>query len=136
MLITNEITQMAKAIVTQLPILNGIANSDEHQQALILLEDLIENYDENLVIIEALSNVIARYEDDAAEFDDFNKRQTAYASNLSVYASINRGRLRWHLYQPHLGTQVHRCGCFLPDLTRLTVYRCEGTSRDTIKEAC
>jgi hypothetical protein len=46
------------------------------------------------------------------------------------------GRLRWHLYQPHLGTQVHRCGCFLPDLTRLTVYRCEGTSRDTIKEAC
>ncbi|MEP3350220.1 MAG: hypothetical protein ABJN96_09760 [Marinomonas sp.] len=60
-----------------MPILNGIANSDEHQQALILLEDLIENYDENLVIIEALSNVIARYEDDAAEFDDFNKRQTA-----------------------------------------------------------
>jgi HTH-type transcriptional regulator/antitoxin HigA len=77
MLVTNEITQMAKAILTQLPILNGIANSDEHQQALILLEDLIENYDENLIIIEALSNVIARYEDESAEFDAFNKRQIA-----------------------------------------------------------
>ncbi|GAA0228864.1 hypothetical protein [Marinomonas primoryensis] len=77
MLVTNEITQMAKAILTQLPILNGIANSDEHQQALILLENLIENYDENLIIIEALSNVIARYEDESAEFDAFNKRQIA-----------------------------------------------------------
>ncbi|WP_417526378.1 hypothetical protein [Marinomonas shanghaiensis] len=68
---------MAKAIVAQLPILNGIANSDEHQQALILLEDLLENYDENLIIIEALSNVITRYENVSAEFDAFNKRQTA-----------------------------------------------------------
>lgn len=77
MLVTKEITQMHKAIVAQLPILNDIANSDEHQQALILLEDLLENYDENLIIVEASSNVIARYEGDAAEFNDFNKRQTA-----------------------------------------------------------
>jgi HTH-type transcriptional regulator / antitoxin HigA len=77
MLVTNEITQMAKEIVTQLPILNGISSTGEHQQTLILLEDLLEHYDENLIIIEALSNVIARYEDTAAEFDDFNKRQTA-----------------------------------------------------------
>jgi HTH-type transcriptional regulator/antitoxin HigA len=34
MLATNEITQMAKAIMAQLPILNDIASSDEHQQAL------------------------------------------------------------------------------------------------------
>ena len=80
MLVTNEITQMAKAIVTQLPILNGISNSDEHQQALILLEDLIEHYDDNLIIIEALSNVIARYEDESAEIDAFNKRQIALNS--------------------------------------------------------
>ncbi len=26
----------------------------------------------------------------------------------------------------------HRCGCFLPDLTRFTVYRCERTGRATI----
>jgi HTH-type transcriptional regulator/antitoxin HigA len=87
MLITNEITQMAKAIVTQLPILNGISSTDEHQQALILLEDLLEHYDENLIIIEALSNVITRYEDKAAEFDDFNKRQAVInpaIANLKV----------------------------------------------------
>ncbi|MCZ2722362.1 hypothetical protein O1D97_12175 [Marinomonas sp. 15G1-11] len=75
MLVTNEIIQMARAILAQLPILNGIENSDEHQQALILLEGLLENYDENLITIEALSNVIARYDDEAKEFDAFNKRQ-------------------------------------------------------------
>lgn len=77
MLVTNEITKMARAILAQLPILKGIENSDELQQALILLEDLLESYDENLIIIEALSNVIARYEDEAEEFDAFNKRQAA-----------------------------------------------------------
>ena len=77
MLVTHEITKMARAILAQLPILNGIENSDEHQQALILLEGLLENYDENLIIIEALSNVIARYEDEVEEFDVFNKRQVA-----------------------------------------------------------
>jgi HTH-type transcriptional regulator / antitoxin HigA len=46
-------------------------------KALILLEGLLEHYDENLRIIETLSNVIAWYEDKAAEFDGFNKRQTA-----------------------------------------------------------
>ena len=56
---------------------NGISNSNEHQQALILLEDLIEYYDDNLIIIEALSNAIARYEDESAEFDTFNIRQNA-----------------------------------------------------------
>lgn len=49
---------MDKAIVSQLPILNGIANSNEHQQALILLDDLLEHYDENLIIIEALSMLL------------------------------------------------------------------------------
>lgn len=77
MLVTNEITQMARAILAQLPILNGIENSDEHQQALILLEGLLENYDENLIIIEALSSIITRYEDEAEEFAAFNKRQVA-----------------------------------------------------------
>ncbi|SHG53088.1 HTH-type transcriptional regulator / antitoxin HigA [Marinomonas polaris DSM 16579] len=77
MLVTNEITQMAKAILTQLHILNGISSTGEHNKRLYFLEDLLEYYDENLVIIEALSNVIARYEDTAAEFVDFNKRQTA-----------------------------------------------------------
>jgi HTH-type transcriptional regulator/antitoxin HigA len=86
MLVTNEITLMAKAIMAQLPIMNGISSTDEHQQALILLEDLLEHYDENLIIIEALSNVIARYEDKAAEFDDFNKRQIAI--NLTTAALI------------------------------------------------
>jgi len=32
-------------------------------------------------------------------------------------------------YQPHPGTQCHRCGCSLPGLTGFTADRCEGTGR-------
>ncbi len=32
-------------------------------------------------------------------------------------------------YQPHPGTQCHRCGCSLPGLTGFTADRCGGTGR-------
>ena len=43
-----------------------------------------------------------------------------------------KSREWWYPYQPHLGTQIHRCGCSLPGLTRFAVYRCVGTNRATI----
>ena len=39
---------------------------------------------------------------------------------------------RWQPYQPHPGTQCHRCGCSLPGLTGFTADRCGGTDRVTI----
>ncbi len=70
-----EVTQLAGSISAKLPILSGIHNAAEHQQALALMDELIEDYDANLIVIEALSNVIARYEDESLRFETFNNRQ-------------------------------------------------------------
>lgn len=75
MLATAEVTRMAGSITAQLPILNGFNTAAEHQQALALMDELIEQYDENLIIIEALSNAITRYEDVSVRFEAFNNRQ-------------------------------------------------------------
>lgn len=75
MLATSEVTKMAAYIGTQLPILTCISTTSEHQQALTLMEQLIEQYDKNIIIIEALSNAITRYEDELVRFTTFNSRQ-------------------------------------------------------------
>jgi len=75
MLAIAEITQLASALTAKVPLLTGIKITTEYDEALTLLEKLLDHYDENLFIIEALSNVIARYEDERSQFDAFNERQ-------------------------------------------------------------
>ncbi|MFN4186942.1 MAG: type II toxin-antitoxin system HigA family antitoxin [Acinetobacter johnsonii] len=74
MLATAEVTKMAGSITIQLPILTGIRTAAEHQQALALMDELIEQYDENLIIIEAFSNAMTRYEE-SVRFEAFNSMQ-------------------------------------------------------------
>ncbi|MNZ62976.1 hypothetical protein D3C78_811130 [compost metagenome] len=53
--------------------------------------------------------------------------------NRLLQSNWKMGLQKWRWpRQPHLGTRRHRYGCFLPDLTRLTANRCEGTDRATI----
>ncbi|MGI2115644.1 helix-turn-helix domain-containing protein [Shewanella frigidimarina] len=75
MLFVADVTKMAGVITSQLPILNGISSASGHRQALALMDELIEQYDDNLIIIEALGNVITRYEDESVRFEVFNHRQ-------------------------------------------------------------
>ncbi|MBE0469380.1 MAG: transcriptional regulator [Methyloprofundus sp.] len=75
MLAIAEITKLAGNIMSNVPFLAGISNATEHRQALELMDAMLEDYDANLVVIEALSNVIARYEDKSFRFDVFNSRQ-------------------------------------------------------------
>lgn len=71
----DEITKLSGNMMSNIPLLAGINNDTEHQQALELMEALLDEYDNNLVIIEALSNVIKRYEDGSQLLDIFNRRQ-------------------------------------------------------------
>ena len=75
MLVPVEVTKMAGVVAAQLPILTGINSDTELDQGLELMDELIKNYDENLIFIEALSNAIARYEDESAQFKGFNDKQ-------------------------------------------------------------
>lgn len=76
MLATAAITKAAGTLTTKLPYLAGIQSDAHYQDALTLMSELIDQYDENIVLIEALSNVIERYENDSDTFAYLNGRQT------------------------------------------------------------
>lgn len=83
-----DVTKLAASIVANLPVLKGIHTKEEHEQALALMELLLEDYDANLVVIEALSNVIARNEDQSEEFEEFNNRQAELEPAVAIQTVI------------------------------------------------
>ena len=74
MLAVAEVKELVSELNVRAPILREISNDEDHEQALALMEELLEDYDTNLVAIEALSNSIARYEEEAVSFTEFNNR--------------------------------------------------------------
>ena len=58
----------------------GITTPEEHISALTIMDDLIDDYDENLLLIDVLWPVIEHYEATAPEFSEFNER----IANLNV----------------------------------------------------
>lgn len=64
---SNELIQLREAgrnLTQTFPILTKIGSEDEHAKALMMMEMLLEDYDNNLLLIDALSCSIARYEAD------------------------------------------------------------------------
>lgn len=59
MLAVEQVTELVSELSARVPVLREITNQHDHDQALALMEELIEDYDTNLVAIEALSNSIA-----------------------------------------------------------------------------
>lgn len=74
MSVADEVTELVNELNVREPILREILSFEDHEQALMLMEVLLEDYDSNLIAIEALSNCIARYEAEAVSFSDFNHR--------------------------------------------------------------
>lgn len=74
MLAVSKVTELVSELNLQAPILRHISNEKEHEKAIALMELLLEDYDTNLVAIEALSNSISRYEETAESFAEFNHR--------------------------------------------------------------
>ena len=77
MLAVADVTELVNELNIRAPVLREISSCQEHEQALALMEELLEDYDTNLVAIEALSNSIARYEAEAVSFSEFNQRMDA-----------------------------------------------------------
>lgn len=55
------------------PYIAHIDNQDDYEQALELMDKLVDDYDTNKQLIELLETSIERWEDGADEFTDFNK---------------------------------------------------------------
>ncbi|GAC03331.1 MAG: transcriptional regulator [Alteromonadaceae bacterium] len=73
MLAIKEVTKLAAGLNAIAPFMREIHSDNELEQALELMEALIEDYDTNLVVIEALGNAITRFENTASSFAGFNR---------------------------------------------------------------
>ena len=65
-----------------------ITDDDEYEQALALMDELIDDYDNHLVLIELLSQSIDRWENDSPAFAAFNKRTSQGDPAVSVLRTL------------------------------------------------
>lgn len=71
---TNQ-EKLIQALNTAFPLAREIQRPEEHERALAQIEDLLEDYATNQIVIEALSKAVERYESNANDFAAFNRRQ-------------------------------------------------------------
>ena len=86
----------AKSLFAEAGFISHIRDEDDYAQALTLMDELIESYDEYRPLIEVLSSSIERWEESADEFVEFNTRNAALNSGVAV--------LRALMDQHHLNT--------------------------------
>lgn len=70
----SALKKTAKSLQDQAGFLIEISDDREYDKALILMDELIEDYDNQLVLIELLSKSIEQWEKTSDEFAEFNQR--------------------------------------------------------------
>ena len=70
----NQVKNTASELFSMASFVSHIANEEEYHQALALMEELVEEYDQYKPLIEVLSISIERWEDNSEEFEAFNAR--------------------------------------------------------------
>lgn len=87
-----NITKLSTEIQIPIPFINGIVNKNEYEEALLLMEELTDNYDGNLLIIDLLWAKIEKYELDCSELAPFHKK----INEMDAGASMLRTLMRTH----------------------------------------
>ena len=68
------IKEQASELFNQAPFISHINNEADYAQALALMDELMEDYDNQKPLIDMLSSSIARWEDTSPSFKSFNDR--------------------------------------------------------------
>lgn len=87
MLNTALIHQLLAAL-GELPFLAHIETQDDYENALAMMDALIEDYDANKPLIEILASSIERWEDQAVEFKDFNAAVAGTGNGIAVLKTL------------------------------------------------
>lgn len=74
--------------LAQVPFLAHIETQGDYQQALEMMDQLVDDYDANKLLIEILAASIERWEDKAAEFSDFNATVAATDRGVAVLKTL------------------------------------------------
>lgn len=80
----SALKKTAQRLSNQASFVVEIVSEDEYEQALSLMDELVEDYDNHLVLIELLSKSIDRWENDSHEFEEFNHRVNTGDSAVSL----------------------------------------------------
>ena len=74
----------ARELSEQASFLVEITDNDEYEQALALMEELIDDYDNQQVLIELLTSSIQRWENRSDDFGEYNARIKSGDPAISV----------------------------------------------------
>jgi HTH-type transcriptional regulator/antitoxin HigA len=69
-----HITQLAHELQSEMPFISGIHSPEDHKAALTLMDELVDDYDGNLLLIDVLWSKVQDYEEYAPELKEFNQR--------------------------------------------------------------
>ncbi|WP_257281121.1 type II toxin-antitoxin system HigA family antitoxin [Endozoicomonas sp. ISHI1] len=83
-----NLKQKAVDFFSEAGFVSRIHSEEEYEQALELMEELIEDYDKYLPLIEVLSISIEKWEDESEGFSDFNKRVEALDDGVAVLRTL------------------------------------------------
>lgn len=76
--------EQAKTLFSSASFITHICNEQDYESALELMDELIEDYDEQKPLIEILSLSIEKWEEESAEFSEFNAQIESLDCGLSV----------------------------------------------------
>lgn len=78
----------AKALFEEASFISEIRNEADYENALALMDELIEDYDENRTLIGVLTNSIEAWENTAPEFAAFNQRIAQLDDGVAVLRTL------------------------------------------------
>ncbi len=84
----SALKKTAKRLREQASFIVEITNDDDYEQALALMDELVDDYDNQIVLIELLSKSISRWEDASADFTEFNNRIADGDPGVSVLRTL------------------------------------------------
>lgn len=68
------VKETAKTLFAEASFISQIRDEAEYEQALALMDELVEDYDEHEALIEILAQSIAKWEDTSPDFAEFNQQ--------------------------------------------------------------
>ena len=96
----------AKALFEEASFITEITNEADYENALALMDDLIEDYDENRMLIILLAHSIEVWENASPEFEAFNQRLTQLDDGVAVLRTlIDQHQLKIDDFQNEIGSK-------------------------------
>lgn len=80
-----QLREIGRSLSKTYPVLSNIGSDHERDKALAILEILLEDYDNNLLLIDALSCAITRYEGHSLPCDSNTRKPGGYAIDMTRF---------------------------------------------------